>query len=345
MPDGGERNNPGPSARGCEGSRCERGTYGRAGMRLREPRRHVQVIPCIRIRRRLCLLSNGGVNDGAGRCRYPVEPMRLSRSFVPTLREDPAEAEIASHRLLAAGRVRAAGDVRGVHDPPARPADDAEDRDHRPRGDGRGRLAANPDADRASGRSVEGDRPLRPLRGQAVQADGSSRSRAHPRPHAGGGRRAAGGRRPAVLPRPAEERLPGRVEVPRRVPAAVRAASRARVPDEGRVFDRPRRGRHARRRTESCTRRTSGSSIDFGLDTAIVEADPGQIGGGVNHEFLARASVGEDLFVECENGDYRGRHRGCPAAGAGARRRRGTASRSPRSTRRTRRRSSPWRRC
>ena len=42
----------------------------------------------------------------------------------------------------------------------------------------------------------------------------------------------------------------------------------------------------------------------LGLDTAIVEADPGQIGGGVNHEFLARASVGEDLFVECENGDY-----------------------------------------
>ena len=36
----------------------------------------------------------------------------------------------------------------------------------------------------------------------------------------------------------------------------------------------------------------------------IVEADPGQIGGGVNHEFMARATVGEDLFVECENGDY-----------------------------------------
>jgi prolyl-tRNA synthetase len=43
----------------------------------------------------------------------------------------------------------------------------------------------------------------------------------------------------------------------------------------------------------------------LGLDTASVEADPGQIGGGVNHEFLARASVGEDLFVECANGDYR----------------------------------------
>ncbi len=41
-----------------------------------------------------------------------------------------------------------------------------------------------------------------------------------------------------------------------------------------------------------------------GLDHVIVEADPGQIGGGVNHEFMARAEVGEDLFVECVNGDY-----------------------------------------
>ncbi|MGZ8630604.1 MAG: proline--tRNA ligase [Actinomycetota bacterium] len=42
----------------------------------------------------------------------------------------------------------------------------------------------------------------------------------------------------------------------------------------------------------------------IGVDLVVVEADPGQIGGGVNHEFMARAPVGEDLFVECENGDY-----------------------------------------
>ena len=41
-----------------------------------------------------------------------------------------------------------------------------------------------------------------------------------------------------------------------------------------------------------------------GLHYVAVEADPGQIGGGVNHEFMARAEVGEDLFVECANGDY-----------------------------------------
>jgi len=41
-----------------------------------------------------------------------------------------------------------------------------------------------------------------------------------------------------------------------------------------------------------------------GLDYLVVEADPGTIGGDVNHEFMARAEVGEDLYVTCENGDY-----------------------------------------
>jgi prolyl-tRNA synthetase len=42
----------------------------------------------------------------------------------------------------------------------------------------------------------------------------------------------------------------------------------------------------------------------LGLEYVIVEADPGTIGGGLNHEFMALADVGEDLFVRCENGDY-----------------------------------------
>jgi prolyl-tRNA synthetase len=41
-----------------------------------------------------------------------------------------------------------------------------------------------------------------------------------------------------------------------------------------------------------------------GLHYVTVEADPGTIGGGINHEFMALADVGEDLFVECANGDY-----------------------------------------
>jgi prolyl-tRNA synthetase len=41
-----------------------------------------------------------------------------------------------------------------------------------------------------------------------------------------------------------------------------------------------------------------------GLRYRIVEADPGEIGGGVNHEFMALADVGEDEFVYCENCDH-----------------------------------------
>jgi prolyl-tRNA synthetase len=41
-----------------------------------------------------------------------------------------------------------------------------------------------------------------------------------------------------------------------------------------------------------------------GLEIVIVEADAGTIGGGVNHEFMAVADVGEDLYVRCANGDY-----------------------------------------
>jgi prolyl-tRNA synthetase len=41
-----------------------------------------------------------------------------------------------------------------------------------------------------------------------------------------------------------------------------------------------------------------------GLRFVVVEADPGTIGGGTNHEFMAVAPVGEDLFVSCPTGDY-----------------------------------------
>jgi len=41
-----------------------------------------------------------------------------------------------------------------------------------------------------------------------------------------------------------------------------------------------------------------------GLEYRIVEADPGLIGGDVNHEFMAPAEVGEDLFVDCSSCEY-----------------------------------------
>jgi prolyl-tRNA synthetase len=41
-----------------------------------------------------------------------------------------------------------------------------------------------------------------------------------------------------------------------------------------------------------------------GIRYVVVEADPGTIGGGTNHEFMAEAEIGEDLYVVCPNGDY-----------------------------------------
>jgi prolyl-tRNA synthetase len=40
------------------------------------------------------------------------------------------------------------------------------------------------------------------------------------------------------------------------------------------------------------------------LEFRMVEADPGTIGGDVNHEFMALTDAGEDEFLYCENGDY-----------------------------------------
>jgi prolyl-tRNA synthetase len=41
-----------------------------------------------------------------------------------------------------------------------------------------------------------------------------------------------------------------------------------------------------------------------GLDYRVVEADPGQIGGGINHEYMAVTDAGEDVFLHCESCDY-----------------------------------------
>ena len=42
----------------------------------------------------------------------------------------------------------------------------------------------------------------------------------------------------------------------------------------------------------------------LGLEYRIVEADPGSIGGGINHEFIAIADAGEDRFLYCDTCDY-----------------------------------------
>src|SRR5258708_28268482 len=55
----------------------------------------------------LCFAGRSGFCGARAQCEASAEPMRLSRYFLPILRETPKEAEIVSHRLmLRAGMVR-----------------------------------------------------------------------------------------------------------------------------------------------------------------------------------------------------------------------------------------------
>ena len=104
-----------------------------------------------------------------------------------------------------------------------------------------------------------------------------------------------------------------------------------RVPHEGRVLVPRRRRRppsHLRRR---CTTRTAGSSRAAGSRSARSKAQAGEIGGDVNHEFMAVAAVGEDDFVWCQQLRLRGQRRG-----RAPRSRRAARTRCRRSTRRRR---------
>ena len=86
--------------------------------------------------------------------------MRLSRSFIPTMKETPAEAQIASHRLmLRAGLVRqtSAGIYAWL---PLGYRVLPQHRAHRARGAERGRRAGSADADDPAGGAVARERAL-----------------------------------------------------------------------------------------------------------------------------------------------------------------------------------------
>jgi prolyl-tRNA synthetase len=229
--------------------------------------------------------------------------MRLSRLFVPTLREDPAEAEIASHRLLIrAGFIRqvAAGiytalplglrsmrriesivreemDGSGAQEirmPIVLPAEPWK-RTGRYElygevlfrlTDRHGRdLILGPTQEEVVTPLVAGDLPsYRDLPINLYQVEWKYRDEYRPR---------------FGLLRVREFLMKDAYSFDRD-DAGLRASYDVMFQAYRRVFDR------------------------CGIGYVIVEAEPGQIGGGLNHEFMARAQVGEDLFVECENGDY-----------------------------------------
>ncbi len=173
--------------------------------------------------------------------------MRLSKYFLPVLRETPAEAQIASHRLmLRAGMIRQA--QAGIYSwLPLGFRVLAADRADRARGAAARRPHPAPDADAAVGRPLARERALRRLRGRDAADQGPPPARHALRPDQRGADHRHLPLGDLLLQGPAADALPHPVEVPRRGAAAVRGDARARVPDEGRLQLRPdRRGRAAR---------------------------------------------------------------------------------------------------
>jgi prolyl-tRNA synthetase len=229
--------------------------------------------------------------------------MRLSRLFVPTLREDPAEAEIASHRLLlraafvrkvAAGVyttlplgvrtirkieaiVREEMDATGAQEirlPIVLPAEpwkqtgrwQAYGDEVFKLGDRHGRdLMLGPTHEEVVAPLVAAENPsYRDLPLNLYQVEWKYRDERRPR---------------FGLLRGREFYMKDAYSFDRDE-EGLRESYRIMYESYERVFDR-------------CS-----------LQYVIVEADPGAIGGDVNHEFMAVADVGEDLFVRCRNGDY-----------------------------------------
>ena len=165
---------------------------------------------------------------------------RLSSYFLPTLKEAPADAEAASHRLLVrAGLARQL--ARRALDLPARGLAGApQGRAGDSRGAERHRGARAADARAASGRALEAERALRHRR--ALQARGPPRGGAGAGHDPRGGHHLAPRARDPLLPRPAADALPLPGQGARRAPPARRPAAYARVHHEGLVQLRPRRG-------------------------------------------------------------------------------------------------------
>ena len=166
---------------------------------------------------------------------------RFSTYFVRTLREDPADAEVASHRLLVRGgyiRRAAAGGftwlplglrvLRRVEAIVRQEMDAAGFQEL---------LFPGP----AAACAVRGERSVGRLRRQPVPARRPSRQRPPARADARGDVHAAGQGPVLLVQGPAAVDLPDPDQVPRRGASPRRAAAWSRVRDEGQLLVRPRR--------------------------------------------------------------------------------------------------------
>ena len=196
---------------------------------------------------------------------------RASQLFLPTLRDDPADAEAVSHKLLVRG-----GFIRQVT---------AGLWTFMPLGWRVHRKVEQ--IIREEMDAIGAQEMLMPVLTPAElwETTGRSASRAlqAPGPHRPRLRPAADARGDGHLPRPRDPVLQGAAadlvpppdQGPRRAAAARRPAPRPRVHHEGRLLVRPRRGRARRELPEALARRTSGSSSAAGSRPTRSPPSPG----------------------------------------------------------------------
>ena len=230
--------------------------------------------------------------------------LRLSTMFLRTLREDPADAEVASHRLLVrAGYIRRAApggftclplgwivyqnvervvreemDRAGfqeVHFPALLPREPYESAGRwTDYGDNLFRLKDRRGADLLLAPTHEEMFTL-------LVKDLYSSYKDLPLVH-----------------------LPDPDEVPRRGPAPCRPVAWPRVRDEGLLQLRPRPRRPRGQLPGATASPTSARSTVWGCPTSSCRRCAGAMGGSASEEFLAPMDVGEDTYVRCTNCDY-----------------------------------------
>ena len=172
--------------------------------------------------------------------------MRLSRYFLPILRETPKEAEIVSHRLmLRAGMIRQ--EAAGIYAwlPLGLRVLDKINRIIREEQNRAGAIELLMPTIQSADLWRE-IRPLRRLRQGDAAHQGPARARHAVRADQRGDGHGDLPRLRSLLQGSAAQSLPHPVEVPRRGAPALRRHALARIPDEGRLFLRPRPGRRAR---------------------------------------------------------------------------------------------------